>query len=165
MKLYYSEFEAAGAMYYIASTEKGLAFVGSPDRAIVELKQFYRGADFAEDNLLNVKAARQIREYLEGRREEFDLPVDTSKGTPFQQKIWNTLKKIPYGTAIDYAGLAKLAGEPEAIRATSNAVARNPILFVLPCHRVILKNGGIGKYRAGSELKEKLLKMEGFIKD
>ncbi|MCG7197313.1 methylated-DNA--[protein]-cysteine S-methyltransferase [Pediococcus pentosaceus] len=72
---------------------------------------------------------------------------------------------MTYGRGVNYTELAELAETPKAIRAVASAVAHNPILLVIPCHRVIRKDGKIGNYRAGVELKEKLLKMEGFLKD
>lgn len=165
MKLYYSKFQVKDATYYVASTKKGLAFVGSPNQTLKEVNQFYQAIELIEDEKPNIEAVRQIKEYLENRRQEFNLAIDLSNGTQFQQKIWKTLTKITYGRGVNYTELAELAETPKAIRAVASAVARNPILLVIPCHRVIRKDGKIGNYRAGVELKEKLLKMEGFLKD
>lgn len=162
MKLYYSKFQVKDATYYVASTKKGLAFVGSPNQTLKEVNQFYQAIELIEDEKPNIEAVRQIKEYLENRRQEFNLAIDLSNGTQFQQKIWKTLTKITYGRGVNYTELAET---PKAIRAVASAVAHNPILLVIPCHRVIRKDGKIGNYRAGVELKEKLLKMEGFLKD
>src|SRR5262249_47133210 len=81
-------------------------------------------------------------------------------GTPFQQDVWKALLKIPEGRTISYLGLAESLGRPSATRAVAHAVSRNPITLVVPCHRVIQKNGGLGGFRMGKALKKRLLEEE-----
>lgn len=108
------------------------------------------------------QAAKELDEYFSGARTHFDLPLDPS-GTDFQKKIWIQMAKIPYGTAINYGELARRAGSPQGARAAGGACNKNPILIVLPCHRVIGKDGSLTGFGSGLDLKEKLLKLEGIL--
>ena len=82
------------------------------------------------------------------------------KGTKFQIKVWNYLKKIPKGEVRTYLQVAKAIGKPKAHRAVANAIAKNPVPIIIPCHRVIKSNGELGGYSGGSILKKKLIKFE-----
>jgi len=103
--------------------------------------------------------ARQLRAYFAGELERFDFPL-SPEGTPFQQKVWNELCEIPYGTTISYGELARRIGNPKASRAVGLANGSNPIPIVIPCHRVIGSNGKLTGYGGGLEIKEKLLALE-----
>jgi methylated-DNA-[protein]-cysteine S-methyltransferase len=105
------------------------------------------------------EAARQLREYFEGRRTGFDLPLDP-EGTPFQRTVWRHLQGIPYGQTISYGELARRAGNPKASRAVGSANGANPLPIVIPCHRVIAANGTLGGFGGGLPLKEALLALE-----
>lgn len=102
----------------------------------------------------------QLAEYLEGTRTEFNLFLQP-EGTAFQLSVWKVLKKIPYGQTRSYSELALEIGKPNASRAVGMAMNKNPILILLPCHRVIGKNGSLVGFGAGLELKKYLLKLEG----
>ncbi|MFW2176306.1 MULTISPECIES: methylated-DNA--[protein]-cysteine S-methyltransferase [unclassified Moraxella] len=102
----------------------------------------------------------QLDEYLDGKRQTFDIPLDLSTGTPFQQKVWQALLQIPYGTTISYAQLANNIGQPTAFRAVANANGKNPISLIVPCHRVIASDGGLGGYTGGVGIKQILLDLE-----
>ncbi len=103
----------------------------------------------------------ELDEYFAGKRKSFDVEI-TFTGTPFQNKVWNELLKIPYGKTISYADLAKVAGNPKACRAAGSANGKNPIAVIIPCHRVIASNGGLGGYAYGLEAKKQLLDLETF---
>ncbi len=105
------------------------------------------------------EAARQLRQYFRGERRSFDLPLDL-RGTPFQLEVWSALQRIPYGEMRTYLQLALEIGRPKAIRAVGSANGANPIAIVVPCHRVVASNGGLGGYSAGLDFKEKLLALE-----
>jgi len=107
----------------------------------------------------NREARKQLGEYFDGKRKEFSLPLHF-EGTPFQKKVWNALRKIPYGETRSYEWVALDIGTPKAVRAVGNAVGANPIPIVIPCHRVIRKNGELGGYGYGAAMKKKLLEME-----
>jgi methylated-DNA-[protein]-cysteine S-methyltransferase len=105
------------------------------------------------------EAVRQLREYFAGRRTEFDLPL-APEGTAFQRKVWRKLQEIPYGETISYGELARRVGNPKASRAVGSANGKNQIPIVIPCHRVIAGDGGLGGFGGGLPVKEKLLKLE-----
>lgn len=102
---------------------------------------------------------RQLSEYFAGTRQEFDVPL-RSEGTPFQQQVWRELARIPFGTTITYAELARRIGQPGASRAVGNANGRNPISILVPCHRVVGTNGTLTGYAGGVEKKQWLLAFE-----
>ena len=104
----------------------------------------------------------QLSEYLDGKREVFDLDLELN-GTDFQKDVWNALMRIPYGKTVSYSDVAIASGHPGAVRAVGNAVGRNPIPVIIPCHRVIRADGHIGGYALGTELKIRLLKLEGAL--
>lgn len=105
------------------------------------------------------KAYLQIIEYLQGNRKVFDLPLGF-KGTAFQQKVWKALAEIPYGETRSYKQIAETIGNPKAMRAVGMANNRNPLLMVIPCHRVIGADGRLVGYGAGLPMKEFLLNLE-----
>ena len=113
----------------------------------------------AEETPLLRRAAEELREYLAGERRKFDLPLCPA-GTPFQQKVWAALREIPYGETRSYGDIAKAIGQPQASRAVGMANHRNPLLILIPCHRVVGANGSLTGYAAGLALKERLLEME-----
>lgn len=106
------------------------------------------------------EAVRQLREYFAGRRTQFDLPL-APEGTEFQRSVWRRLQEIPYGQTISYGELAKRVGNPKASRAVGSANGKNPLPIVIPCHRVIAGDGGLGGFGGGLSVKEKLLALEG----
>lgn len=115
--------------------------------------------DEVETQLLKI-AAEQLRDYLAGNRQLFDLPLEP-QGTEFQKSVWNALLAIPYGEIRSYKQMAQAIDNPKACRAVGMANNKNPILIVIPCHRVIGSDGSLVGYGGGLELKEKLLKLEG----
>lgn len=101
----------------------------------------------------------QLAEYFAGQRETFDVLLKPA-GTPFQQRVWQELVRIPFGTTISYAQLAERVGQPTASRAVGNANGRNPISILVPCHRVIGASGKLTGYAGGLDKKEWLLAWE-----
>lgn len=102
----------------------------------------------------------QLEEYLSGRRERFELDLKP-RGTKFQQDVWNALRAIPFGETRSYAQIAQAIGRPTATRAVGAACGRNPIGIVVPCHRVVGSGGALTGYYWGTEMKAKLLALEG----
>ncbi|HSN20757.1 MAG TPA: methylated-DNA--[protein]-cysteine S-methyltransferase [Usitatibacter sp.] len=119
-------------------------------------------AEWREDRRspLLAECARQVREYFARRRTRFELAL-APEGTPFQQRVWNAIARIPYGTTITYAELAKRGGAPGAARAAGAATGRNPIAIVIPCHRVMGSGGSLTGYGGGIDRKGRLLALEG----
>ncbi|MBO5208192.1 MAG: methylated-DNA--[protein]-cysteine S-methyltransferase [Lachnospiraceae bacterium] len=111
-----------------------------------------------ESSLLQ-EAKKQLQEYFAGERKVFDLPVKP-QGTPFQQKVWSALRTIPYGETCSYGEIAAKIGNPKAARAVGGANNKNPILIVIPCHRVIGANGAMVGFGCGLPVKEYLLLLE-----
>jgi len=109
------------------------------------LSQNYAGAKKIISDIFNQKSAK------------YSLNLD---GTDFQIKVWQALMKIPKGSTACYEDIAKAIGKPKAVRAVGTAVSKNKIAFLIPCHRIIRKNGDIGQYRWGATIKEKILKLE-----
>lgn len=108
---------------------------------------------------LQHRARQQLAEYLAGKRQQFDLPI-APKGTAFQQSVWAELQKIPYGKTKTYQDLASAIGKPKAARAVGMALNRNPLPLIIPCHRVIGKNGSMTGFAWGIPVKEWLLRLE-----
>jgi methylated-DNA-[protein]-cysteine S-methyltransferase len=104
-------------------------------------------------------AAKQLREYFSGKRQRFSLPLRLA-GTEFQKTIWREIARIPYGKTMSYSDLAKQAGAPQAIRAAGTSTGRNPLSIIVPCHRVVGKNGGMCGFAGGLERKRYLLALE-----
>ncbi|MEN2751123.1 methylated-DNA--[protein]-cysteine S-methyltransferase [Psychrobacter sp. FBL11] len=110
---------------------------------------------------LLLTAIEQLNEYADGRRNAFDLPLDISLGTEFQQQVWQALQGINHGETISYATLAKRVGNPKGFRAVANANGKNPFSIIVPCHRVIASDGKLGGYTGGLDKKRYLLELEG----
>lgn len=106
------------------------------------------------------RAAQQLQQYLDGRRSAFDLPLDLSGGTPFQQEVWRALLAIGRGSTVSYGSLCRQLGRPRAVRALGSAVGRNPLCVVVPCHRVLGADGSLTGYAGGLERKTALLALE-----
>ena len=108
---------------------------------------------------LTKAAARQLKEYFDGRRREFDLPTATP-GTPLQQLVWRQIGRIPYAATSSYGALARDIGRPPASRAVGGATGQNRLALLVPCHRVVGANGSLTGYAAGIERKRWLLEHE-----
>jgi methylated-DNA-[protein]-cysteine S-methyltransferase len=106
-------------------------------------------------------AIEQLHQYLRGERTRFELPLDLAGGTPFQQNVWRALLSIGCGHTTSYGALSQQLGRPAAVRAVGAAVGRNPISVVVPCHRVLGKDGALTGYAGGLERKSALLQLEG----
>ena len=112
-----------------------------------------------EPSPLLKKAKRQLEEYFEGQRKIFNLPL-SPQGTLFQQKVWQALQKIPYGETASYKDIALAINHPQAYRAVGMANNKNPIMIIIPCHRVIGCNGKLIGFAGGLNIKQKLLDLE-----
>ncbi len=105
---------------------------------------------------------KQLVEYFAGTRREFDIPL-APQGTEFQRSVWKKLAEIPFGETRSYGDISKAIGKTSASRAVGNAVGRNPILIIIPCHRIIRSDGKTGGFSAGTDVKEFLLRSEKII--
>jgi methylated-DNA-[protein]-cysteine S-methyltransferase len=112
----------------------------------------------ADDPVLN-QARSELEEYLTGRRTSFDLPTRAT-GTPFQERVWALLSEIPFGTTTTYGALAEQLGERALAQEVGQAVGRNPLSIVVPCHRVVGSGGRLTGYAGGLDRKRRLLELE-----
>lgn len=105
-------------------------------------------------------ARKELRAYFAGSLVRFTCPVDLSAGTAFQQRVWHTLRKIPWGRTWSYGQVAAAVGNERACRAVGSANGRNPIPIIVPCHRVVNADGGLGGFGSGLDVKKALLRLE-----
>lgn len=108
-------------------------------------------------------ARRQLLDYLAGRRDTFDVPLDLSQGTSFQRKVWRTLQRVPYGKLRSYQWIALRVGGRHYARAVGNAVGANPLPIIIPCHRIVAHDTSLGGFSGGLSMKRKLLSLEGTL--
>lgn len=123
------------------------------------LQKGLNSAFIHQDNLLLQEARNQLQAYLEGTLQQFDLPIRLV-GTDFQQAVWKALMEIPYGTTASYSDLAEKIQNKDAVRAVALANGANALAIIVPCHRIIGKNGELVGYGGGLVAKKRLLKLE-----
>jgi len=159
--------------YDVLDSPVGPLLVAASDAGVCRISYFVDGAPewLAEDFGVRVLRAaqpvddvrRQLDEYFEHRRTEFDLPLDLRAAAPFHREVLGELARVPYGETVTYGSLAARVGRPRAARAIGLAMNRNPIPIVLPCHRVVGSTGSLTGYAGGLDKKELLLRLEGAI--
>jgi methylated-DNA-[protein]-cysteine S-methyltransferase len=149
---------------FVAASDVGLvriAFRQSERRFTADLRRAL-GADLVAGGGRDLAAAvRQIEAYFRGRRHGFDVPVDLRRVTPFQRRVLLATRRIASGDVVSYGDIARRIGCPRGSRAVGQALGRNPIPIVIPCHRVVSGGGGLGGYTGGLDIKRKLLRLEG----
>ncbi len=150
---------------YVAVSERGLIAVrfGVDERAFTEALRRQFGTPPERSSQRAGHAARQMAEYLAGRRQAFDMPVDLSAITDFQRQVLLAACQIPRGQVVTYTDIARRIGKPLAARAVGQALSRNPVPIVVPCHRVLAADGSLRGYLGseGTATKERLLRLEG----
>lgn len=153
--MYYCYLETPIGDLLLGGDDDGLAVVGFPEgsmRLEPEPDWIFNEKPFAE-------ARRQLTEYFDGKRKEFDLVLKPT-GTEFQLQVLDELQRIPYGTTCSYSDIAERIGRPKAVRAVGAANGRNPIPIIIPCHRVIGKSGKLTGFAGGLDVKRQLLELE-----
>lgn len=146
----------------VATTPIGLLQIIATDEAIIGVKPIDYVENIAANEAANTlvkKCKSELEEYFAGTRTSFDLPLKF-EGTDFQKQVWQQLKRIPYGETKTYGKIAKSIDKPKAARAIGMANHNNPILIIVPCHRVIGADGSLTGYAAGIEAKKYLLEFE-----
>ena len=146
----------------IAATSKGLCGLmwGDRDRELLEaLADRFRRRTLCRGLEKPQQWFDPVNRFLEGEPVDLSFPLDPG-GTPFQRSVWARIQAIPLGRTLTYAGLANALGNPGGARAVAGACAANPVALVIPCHRVIGSNGGLGGYRWGLQRKRRLLSLE-----
>jgi AraC family transcriptional regulator of adaptative response/methylated-DNA-[protein]-cysteine methyltransferase len=155
--------ESELGLMLLAATNRGVCMVGfGGDAAALEkeLRDEFGAADLVRNDEALANYVAAIRDHLDGRILDLDLPLDV-KSTAFQRRVWQQLRRIPYGDSVSYSELAARLGTPGSARAVARACATNPVAVVVPCHRVVSKSGELGGYRWGVDRKRKLLSKEG----
>lgn len=137
----------------------GYIKIQGEDKYITEL-DFVSEVEEEKTSEIIEQCKKQLEEYFLGNRKDFDLEIKFLAGTEFQIKVWETLRKIPYGSTVTYKWVAEEVGNVKAVRAVGGANNKNPIAIIVPCHRVIGTNGKMVGYAGGIEKKEHLLKIE-----
>lgn len=146
----------------VARTIKGLcnvAFADDDKQLVNNLNQEFPNAEIVKDANVLKGFVDEILKHLSGKKQRLDLPLDI-QATAFQMKVWELLRKIPYGETVSYTQIAEQLGDKNKVRAVARACATNRIAVVIPCHRVVAKNGKLSGYRWGVERKKTLLKKE-----
>jgi len=160
--IYYSSFNSPILKkVFVGSTERGVCLVDflKTEKAFLrELRRSFRGRVIRDDRK-NRSPLDQLRKYLKGELRRFHCKLDLS-GTRFQKKVWSALVEIPYGRTQSYKEIAQAIGHPRAFRAVGNANGQNRIPLIVPCHRVVESNGGLGGFGYGVKVKKKLLDFE-----
>jgi len=158
-----ADFDSPIGPMKVASSQRGLLFVCLPSAAGCGLAGWMarhaKGAKAIEAFAPNRPAIQQILEFLDGKRERFELHLDL-RGTPFQRAVYDEVARIGYGETRSYGDVARSIGRPRAVRAVGAANGANPIPLVIPCHRVVASDGRLHGYGGGLELKARLLAME-----
>ncbi|MBU2705309.1 methylated-DNA--[protein]-cysteine S-methyltransferase [Zooshikella marina] len=149
---------------FVCATEQGVCLLEFVDRRMLEtefkdLQRLKKATIIAGENGYTQQAQREINEYFSGKRQTFDVKLDTP-GTAFQQSVWQCLQTIPYGQTASYQQQAEKLNKPKAVRAVASANGHNRIAIIIPCHRVIGKDGKLVGYAGGLERKQWLLEHE-----
>ena len=156
----YDVFDSPIGELHAASTERGLCRISYWGEGWEEQLARQFGVRVLRAPLDDVR--RELDEYFEGKRHEFDLPLDL-RVAPFHEAVLRELALVPYGSTETYGSLAKRVGRPSAARAVGTVMNRNPIPIVLPCHRVVGANGSLVGYAGGLDVKRRLLQLEGAL--
>ena len=146
----------------IAATEKGISAVTLPfdteGEAIISLGEKSGNVNLSPELLPDL--VERITSYFNGEIVTFPDALDLTSASEFQKKVWQAARLIPYGETRSYLWVANQAGNPRASRATGRTLGRNPLPIIIPCHRVIAGNGGLGGFTGGIEMKMRLLALE-----
>ncbi len=162
VKIQYAIFETRLGKAIIARTEKGVCscqIADTSEELLAMLRKDFSGAELEEDYKALSGWIDMLNDYLDGNGRELPIPMDVH-ATAFRAKVWEAIRRIPYGETLSYSRLAVEIGRPSAARAVASACAANPVALVTPCHRVVHEDGTISGYRWGMERKKALLTME-----
>lgn len=162
MIYYYTNFSTPFGRIYALKTETGLKLLTFSKK---ELENQLHKLKMKNEKLKNNKLPffnlkKELLDYFSGKKVSFSEKLDLSSGTEFQKKVWRKMRKIPYGQKRSYKWLAQRVGDFKKARAVGNACGSNPFAIIIPCHRVVKEDGGLGGYSGGLWIKKKLLKLE-----
>jgi methylated-DNA-[protein]-cysteine S-methyltransferase len=152
-EFYYDTFESPiGTLYLVFTAE------------ILREIEFKKPTEVMRKGVAPPLIRKELKEYFENGGEEFTQKIGFTKGTEFDMNVWLTLQEVPYGETRTYKWLAEKVGKPAASRAVGQALSRNPLPILLPCHRIIESDGSIGGYSGGVDIKRRLLEIEYYMK-
>ncbi len=163
-KIYYCDIETPMGEVWSATSSKGLLRLNLPCRETAFLEELGRQIDGEPEYRPGKldELSLWLDDYFKGEKSAYTEPLDM-RGTSFQRRVWEEISKIPYGGLTSYGLIARRMGKPNASRAVGNAVGQNPLSIVIPCHRVVWSNGGIGGFGGGLDRKRFLLNLEGVL--
>jgi methylated-DNA-[protein]-cysteine S-methyltransferase len=158
--VYFSVFLTAAGWAGLQASNAGLQRVILPRKSDGEVRKLLSaGAEEKPDAFIDIQ--RRLCAYFSGLRVDFSDKPDFSGATDFQRAVWQAARLIPYGVTQSYRWVAEQIGRPEAARAVGNALGKNPVPIIVPCHRVIASDGGLGGFTGGMSVKKLLLRLEG----
>jgi len=161
--IHYSCFDSPFGPVFVAKTIKGVCFINLSKISEAGfqslLRKRFRKKTVRDDRQLK-SVINELLDYFNGNKVNFKSILDLSIGTIFQRKVWGQISKTPYGELRTYKWIAREIGNLNAVRAVGNAVGKNPVPPIIPCHRVIRSDGGLGGFSSGISLKKWLLKLE-----
>ncbi|HEX3032461.1 MAG TPA: methylated-DNA--[protein]-cysteine S-methyltransferase [Bacillota bacterium] len=166
-KIWYNNYTSPLGELKIASSPTGVCRLSLPSESwedfITALRKQYPESRLDRGLGENSKVIQELKEYFSGRRQQFTCDLDL-QGTEFQLQVWEALRKIPFGTTCSYEDIARAVGREKGSRAVGQANGLNPVSIIIPCHRVVTKDGKLGGYGGGPELKRYLLTLESMTK-
>jgi methylated-DNA-[protein]-cysteine S-methyltransferase len=154
---------SSDSFYEIFESPIGTLYLIIAGKVLREIA-FSKPSDIPRKDIASHHIKKELREYFKHGKDEFTLKIEPAHGTEFEKKVWGTLREIPFGETRTYKWLAEKIGKPNASRAVGQALGKNPLPIILPCHRIIESDGSIGGYSGGVDIKRRLLDMEYYIK-
>jgi len=161
---WYGEIESPLGPLFVAATDNGVCeidFASTNSRADLVRHLERRGFRAVANQTAITAIAEQLNQYFKGERDRFEGPLDFSGITPFTQAVLTATNEVPFGRLSTYRQIAQSIGQPTATRAVGNALGRNPLPVIVPCHRIVRSDFSIGGYTGGLDIKQRLLKLEG----
>jgi methylated-DNA-[protein]-cysteine S-methyltransferase len=161
----YLTFKTSFGWVGVSASEKGLKTIILPQPTELQARGLLRSealiAGRPSDKLADL--AERLEAYFDGRKAGFTDELDFTGATPFQIRVWEQARRIPFGETRSYQWVAGQTGKPGAARAVGQALGKNPFPIIVPCHRVVASDGGLGGFSGGLDMKRRLLKLEGII--
>lgn len=164
-RIRYAHSECSLGNAVVAGTDVGVCAIelaDTVDAALASLKDRFPECEIVRDNEFMFDSTMAVVAFIDGERTDLAVTFDI-EGTTFQHRVWDRLREIPAGGTLTYSALATELGDPDALRAVAGACAANPLAVIIPCHRVLRSDGGLGGYRWGVERKVALLRREGAL--
>lgn len=160
-------FKSSWGWMGISESSKGIDAIALPKGSKQAIESGLRALSsepFESGGSARLEAARrQLLDYLAGKRDAFDVPLDLSRGSSFRRRVWRILQRVPYGKLRSYQWVAVRVGGRRYARAVGNAVGANPLPIVIPCHRIVAQDASLGGFSCGLPMKRKLLTLEGTL--